>query len=216
MARRSVITTTGQGRASRVPDLALIRVGIQLTRPSAATVRGDAAEAMRQVVAAVQGAGIPVEDARTAQLSIGPAWEYPANKPPRLSGYQATNQLQVTVRRVDDIATVLDAAVGAGATTVDGIELLMSPALAAEASTEALTAAMADARARATALAREAGLELGAVRSIEEAAPLGGGPRPMFARMEMAAADTPVLAGTSDLEATVRVEFELTAPAKAI
>jgi uncharacterized protein YggE len=93
----------------------------------------------------------------------------------------------------------------------------MSPGLTAQASTEALAAAMADARARAAALAREAGLDVGAVRSIEEAAPVGGGPRPMFARMEMAAAaDTPLLAGTSDLEATVRVEFELADPAKAI
>jgi uncharacterized protein YggE len=216
MARRSVITS-GQGRASRAPDLAVIRVGIQLTRPSAATARGDAAEAMHQVVAAVLAAGIPTEDARTAQLSIGPAWDYPANKPPRVAGYQATNQLQVTVSRMDDIATVLDAAVGAGATTVDGIEFRMSPGLTAQASTEALAAAMADARARAAALAREAGLEVGAVRSIEESDPVGGGPRPMFARMEMAAAaDTPVLAGTTDLEATVRVEFELTDPAKAI
>ena len=43
---------------------------------------------------------------------------------------------------LDDIATVLDAAVGAGATTVDGIEFRMGPGLTAQASTEALASEM--------------------------------------------------------------------------
>jgi uncharacterized protein len=212
MARRT-ITTTGHGRASRTPDLAEVRVGIQLTRPSATTARAEAATLMQQVVAAVLGAGVTPADARTAHVTVGPAWEYPADKPPRITGYQASNQLAVTVRDRDAVAQVVDEAVRAGATTVDGLEFRTGPALTAEAATEALAGAIADARARAQALAEEAGLSVGDVRSIEEVPPAGGGPQPMFARLEATAADTPVLPGTSEVEVAVRVVFELAARA---
>jgi uncharacterized protein YggE len=205
------IRTLGHGRASRVPDLATIRLGVQSGQSTASLAHAANAEAMRGVVEAIRSLGIADDDIRTANISLGPTWDHPADGIPRIVGYQATNQLQVTLRRLDQVAAVIDGAVTAGATTVDSIDFGTTARLAGEASTEALAAAVADARARADALAAEAGLVVGGVRSIEEwtsAEP----PRPMFARMAMEAADTPVMPGTSDVEATVRVTFDAGPP----
>jgi uncharacterized protein len=201
------IRTVGHGRASRVPDLATIRLGIQTTKPTASLAHSANAEGMHHVVEAIRTLGIAEDDIRTANVSLGPTWDYPADGVPRSVGYQATNQIQVTLRRLDGVAAVIDGAVAAGATTIDSIDFGMTASLAAEASTEALASAVADARARAEALAAEAGLVVGGVRSIEEWAS-SEQPRPMYARMEMAVADTPIMPGTNDVEATIRVTFE--------
>jgi uncharacterized protein len=202
------IRTVGHGLATRVPDLADVRVGVQLTRPTAVAASTDEAAAMQRVIDALHGAGIADEDLRTAQLTIGPAWEYPPDGTPRLTGYQASNQLRVTVRRVDQVGAVVDLALAAGATTLDGIEFGLDPAVAADAARTALADAVADARARAEVVAAESGLRIAGVLTIEEH-DADGPPRPMFARMEMAAADTPVEAGTSAIRAAVRVTFEV-------
>ncbi len=201
------IRTVGHGRASRVPDLATVRLGVQTGKPTASVAHAANAEQMQHVVAAVRSLGIADDDIRTANISLGPTWDHPADGIPRIVGYQASNQLQVTLRRLDQVAAVIDGAVAAGATTVDSIDFGTTARLAAEASTEALASAVADARARAEALATEAGLVVGAVRSIEEWTSAES-PRPMYARMEMAVADTPIMPGTNDVEATVRVTFD--------
>lgn len=202
------IRTLGHGRASRPPDLASVRLGVHLTRPTAILARSAAAAAMGQVVAAIRGLGIADQDVRTALVSLGPAWDHPADGVPRITGYQAINQVQVRVRDPDLVAAVVDSSVEAGATAVESIDFDVSPALSSEAATEALAAAMADARGRAQVLAAEAGLVLGAVRSIEEWTS-GESPRPMFERMALAAVETPILPGTNEIEATVRVTFDL-------
>jgi len=205
------IRTTGHGRASRTPDIADVRLGIQVSRPTAHVARADAATTMQAVVDAVLAIGIAPGDIGTVALSLGPAWDYPADGQPRITGYQLTNQLKVTVRNVDRVAEtlaqVVDAAIGAGATTLDGVEFRVAPPGSAEAAREALAGAVADARARAEALASEAALRITGVLSIEEGSNAASPPQPMFARMEAKAADTPVLAGSSEIEASVSVAF---------
>ena len=201
------IRTIGHGRASRVPDLATVRLGVQASRPTASLAHSANAEAMQRVVEAVRALGIQDEDIRTATISLGPTWDHPADGIPRIVGYEATNQLLVTLRRLDQVAAIIDGSVAAGATTIDSIDFGTTTRLAAEASTEALASAVADARSRAEALAAEAGLAVGQVRSIEEWTPAEP-PQPMYARMAMAVADTPIMPGTSDIEATVRVTFD--------
>jgi uncharacterized protein YggE len=77
---------------------------------------------------------------------------------------------------------------------------------------EARRMAVADARARATTLAAEAGVTLGAVVAIVEGSGLiPGPPRPVAEfRMKLAAdASTPVESGTSELAISVTVTFAI-------
>jgi uncharacterized protein YggE len=201
------IAVNGTGRASAVPDQAIVHLGVQVTRPTAAAARGEAATTMASVLEALLGAGIERADVRTETVALTAAHEYPPNGPPRRTGYEVTNRLAVIVRRTDVVATVVDAAIAAGATTLDGLELRLSDPAPVEA--EALRAAIADAGAKAEAIAGTLGARVGEVRSVEESPPPPV-PGPMLAaRMEMADTSTPIEAGRSEVVATVRVVFGL-------
>jgi uncharacterized protein YggE len=111
--------------------------------------------------------------------------------------------------RLDDLdraGPLVDAAVGAGATSVYGPSLERSDA--DELRGEALADAVADARTKAEALARAAGGSLGDVLSVTE----GGGsapPIPYYGREALATADMKIEPGTQEIQASVTVTFEL-------
>jgi len=198
------IRVIGHGHARRVPDIAEVQLGIQVTRPTASTARDDGAALMDRVVAAITALGIAPAELRTAGLSLGPTWEYPADRSPRLAGYQLSNRLAVTVREAARVAAVIDAAIAAGATTLDGVVFRVADEAAA--AREALASAVADARARAETLAAAAGLRVTSVISIAEGEPSPEPPTPLLASAEVGL-DTPVLGGTSGIAAAVVVMF---------
>jgi hypothetical protein len=72
----------------------------------------------------------------------------------------------VTIRRLAEAGTVVDRAVGAGATSVDGPQLGVADIK--EIYRRTLAAAFADARAKAERLAAQAGIRLGAPIRIRE------------------------------------------------
>jgi hypothetical protein len=116
------------------------------------------------------------------------------------------NRLAVIVRRVDQVAAVIDGAITAGATTLDGLEFQLSDPAPVEA--EVLRAAIADARAKAEVVAESLGARIGEVLSVDGSPPPRG-PGPLLARMELAASATPIEAGRTEVVATVRVVLAL-------
>jgi hypothetical protein len=206
------LTVRGHGRATLPADAADVTLGLELVRPTAAEARDAAAEAMGGIVAAVRGAGVPDDDVRTTDLSLGPEVEYRPDGAPRRVGFRLTNRIAIRLHDTGRVADVVDRAIAAGATSLDGVSFRVLDDAAARRS--ALAAAVEDARGAAEALAAAAGVLLGAVRAVREADT--GGPRPVAARMAMlettAAADTPLLAGTSEVGATVEVTWDLAEP----
>src|SRR4051794_9128457 len=70
------ITVTGMGRVTLVPDVADLRLGVNITRPTAAEARDEAATAMTKVVAAIRAAGVADRDIATSTLSLQPVYDY--------------------------------------------------------------------------------------------------------------------------------------------
>ncbi len=202
------IVVIGTGRVSVVPDIAELRLGVAVTRPTAAAARADAAAAMRSILAAVDAAGVDRRDVRTSLLSVQPRYDYRDGRPPTLTGYELANSVEVTVRDLARLGEVVDGTLAAGATSMDGLSFRVDDPAPAE--REARLAAMASARARADVLAEAAGLTIRGVRAVVE----GGAvppPGPRFKEMRMAiAADagpTPVESGTTEIVVTVTVTF---------
>jgi uncharacterized protein YggE len=203
------IAVAGTGKVVVVPDLATVRLGVLVERDGAKAARTAAAEQMTAVVAAIRALGIDEKDIATATVSLQPVYDYPVNSTPRLRGYQVSNQVTVTVRNLDQVSDVIDDSVQAGATTVDGVSFDVADRTAAEA--DAREAAVADAKAKAEALASGLGVTIQGVASVSEqvsvpvwydrgyglAAPQAG----------EAAADTPVMPGTTDVVINVQVVF---------
>lgn len=197
------ILVTGTGRVPVGPDLADLRLGVSTTRPTVEAARAASAATMTAILAALDRAGVARRDVQTSLLSVQPQYDYRDGRAATLTGYQLADLVAVTVRDVGRVADVIDGALRAGATSLDGLSFRVADASAPE--REARLAAMSAARQRADDLARAAGLTIAGVEDIVED---GAGRPPMpFAKAERMAlaADvaTPVEAGS--LEVVVRV-----------
>ncbi len=193
------ITVQGEGTATTVPDHASFTFGVRTDASTAAQALAESSAAARRVIAAVRKAGVAEADIRTEQVSLTTRTSSDGT---RIVGYTAQNTVAVVVRDLGSAGDVVDAAVGAGATDVFGPRLLRSDQDALYRS--ALKAAIANARAKAEALAQAAGVSLDRVTSVVE----GGGPVPVTT--ERAAAPTagpPIEPGTEEINASVSVTF---------
>lgn len=127
------ISVTGTGRIIVSPDIADLRLGVSVTRPTVKAARAEAAQSMTRVLAALRKLGIAERDLQTTLLALQPNYDYSKNEnPPRLNGYTLSNAVAVTIRDLDRIGDVIDGALAAGATTLDGVSFRTEDPAAAE------------------------------------------------------------------------------------
>lgn len=203
------LTVSAEGKVERAPDIADLSGGVVSVAPTAAAAMADNARAMTAVIAAVRRAGIAERDIQTAGVNLAPQYRYQNDHPPVLTGYQATNTVNLRIRKLADAGRLLDALVAAGANQLSGPHFRVDAADAAL--DEARTAAVATARQRATLYAQAAGVHIKRVLSLSESG--GEQPRPimvMARRMTAASApETPVAPGEVTLGVTVNMVFEV-------
>ena len=197
------VVVRGEGEVRAAPDVAFVTIGAEFRAATPKEAQGLSAKAMTAVQQRLLAAGVPKDAIRTLSYDLQAQFEFTSGKQvPR--GYQARNVIEV---RLDDIQTVgemLELAVAAGGTSVQGVRFDLKQRAALE--REALTRAVADARARAEAAAKGAGAAVVAVLRIEEG---GVNVRPMEAPMFRMAADSvagaapPIAAGDTVIHASV-------------
>lgn len=161
------------GEATRIPDVAVISAGV-VTRASTATAALEQNSAqMNRVRAALKRAGIADRDIQTSNISLNPEYRYADNQPPALTGYTASNQVNVRFRDIRNTGKILDALVAEGANQLNGPNLTIDEPEAAL--DEARTKALAVGRARAELYARSLGMRVVRLVAVTES---GGGYAP--------------------------------------
>jgi uncharacterized protein YggE len=115
------IVVGGTGRVSVEPDLADLRLGVSVARPTVDAARAVAGETMDAILAAVAEAGLDRRDVQTTLLSVQPRYDYRENRQPVLTGYELANVVEVTVRDLARLGDVVDGTLRAGATSMDGL-----------------------------------------------------------------------------------------------
>ena len=197
----STVTVTGTGTVTAVPDEASFSFTVQTKATTAAGALGRNATVTRAVIAAVEAAGVAEANIQTSQVSLDPV---SSNDGTSIVAFTASDTIDVTKLAIATAGSVVDAAVGAGATNVYGPSLALSSQDAIYA--KALKAAVAQAKTKAQALADAAGLTLGSVVTMVE----GGGVAVPLPFAQGAAKDvTPIQPGTQSVQATVTVTFAL-------
>lgn len=193
------VSVTGTGVVSAVPDEAQVSAGVETRAATAKAALSANGTAMQKVLDALKGAGGKEITTQTVSLSTA----FDQNGQP--SGFVASNVASATTS-LAGAGALVDAAVAAGANTVYGPSLSRSDADALY--RKALERAVADAKDRATVLAKAAGRELGRVTAMAESSSTPG---PLYAaKAEAGAADsTPVVSGPQDTTALVSVTYEL-------
>jgi uncharacterized protein len=205
LAAEKTVTVTGEATVGVAPDTAIIRIGVSSQEKTAREAGEANARQMTSVLAAIKTSGIAERDIQTSRLSLQPQYDPNKGGTPRLTGFQANNQVTVRIRDIDSLPTVLDRAIGAGANEMSGIEFVVSEQ--SKLLDQARDDAIADARRKAELYAKAAGAKLGHVVSISEEGPAPPQPRPMQA---MRAGAVPVAPGEQTLRAIVSVSYELT------
>jgi uncharacterized protein YggE len=145
-------------------------------------------------------------------VSLQPSYQYDKGKR-TLVGYTASNQIKVTVDKLDDIGKVIDSSIAAGANNVNNIRFSVK-----EESTHknaALKKAFEDAKAKAEVIAAASGLALSKIKSIQEAGarviPPVSSMRTLAAEGVGAAAETPVSPGKIEIHGNLTVIYECSA-----
>lgn len=197
------------GEVTRVPDIAVISAGVVTRAATAKAALQQAANKMARVRAALRRAGIEDRDIQTTNINLNPDYAYENNRPPRLTGYNASNQVSVRFRDVANSGEILDALVAEGANSINGPTLTIDKPEAAI--DEARARAVAVGRARAEMYARSMGLRVVRVVAVSESSGYSSPPPMPMMRMEAAAADasTKIDPGEQKLQVNLQMTFEL-------
>lgn len=172
-ATQRLISVTGDATVSVKPDMATLSLGVETNGATAQAAQRDNATKMSAVVAALKDAGIAADDIQTSNFSLYPVYESQYDKTrvdpnPKqvLTGYRCGNTVTAKVKVIARVGTVIDMAVGAGATNVNGISFdVQNPE---QYKNDALTAAVKNARAKADVMAGAAGVTITGIKTISD------------------------------------------------
>jgi uncharacterized protein YggE len=210
-ARPRTVSVSGTGEVAAEPDLAQVTLGVEARRPALAEARSEVSATVDRVLALCKSLGIDPKRVNATRVQIQP--EYSWNEKDRkrvLLGYLVSRQVQVELRDLELLGTLLERAVDAGVNQVN--DPVLDSSRRKDLERDALAKAVQDARLNAETLARAAGANLGPVRTLNGAtsAPMV----PMY-RRQVAMADAAMApeasyqAGEMKFTASVNAEYDL-------
>jgi uncharacterized protein YggE len=200
------ITVTGDGKITFVPNIGVISAGVSSDARDAADAWKKNADIVKKLFKVLKEHGIDPRDVKTTGLSINPKYIYPKGKKPQLVGYTATYNLDITIRKLNEMGKTLDALVANGANrgmnisfSYDNMDALLD---------QARLKAAAEARKKAELYVKGAGAQLGAVVTINEGSYYPPH-RFYYEHTLKAAVDLPIAVGRQDLSVTVTVTYTI-------
>lgn len=204
-----IISLSGHGEVRATPDLAYVTSGVVTQGATAAEALAANSKAMANLFAALKESGIEDRDVQTSNFSVQPRYDFSNNQAPKMVGYDVSNNVTVTLRKVDTLGTLLDRMVQSGSNQISGISFDVSKP--EDAMDEARKLATEDAMRKAKVYAKAMGIELGNVMQVSEGS-AAQPPMPMVRSTMMkadAAPPVPMAAGEQTLAVDVNVIWEI-------
>ncbi|OGG51885.1 hypothetical protein A2704_06745 [Candidatus Kaiserbacteria bacterium RIFCSPHIGHO2_01_FULL_54_36b] len=213
------VTVTGQGQATMPPDVARVSFTVQNSATTVAEAQEATTEQANAAIAFVKEVGVAERDVKTLAYTISPQYSYPNLCPPgalcpayggtaKITGYEVSETVQVTVRNLSNVGALLE---GLG---TRGVQNVSGPSFALDDSTAGYDAARADAIAKAKEEARllagQLGVRLGRIVNFSESSDgsmsYGMGADTM---VKTAAALPSVQIGENTYNASVSITYEI-------
>jgi uncharacterized protein YggE len=187
--------------------LAQVRLGVEAQGKTANEVQQEVARRSNSVVTLLKSRN--VERLETTGINLSPTYRYDSGTQ-TLTGYAGSNIVSFRVV-TENAGALLDEAVKAGASRIDGVSFVASDAAIASAQKTALRAATQDAQAQADAVLSSLGLTRKEVVNIQVNQAFVPPPRPVFsaqaADIAVAKAPSPVIGGDQQVEASVTLQI---------
>ena len=207
--RATTLDISAEGEVKAVPDQATISLGVRTSSRTAAAAMRANRELMNTTLAALAAQGVQKRDIQTSNLNLNAQYTYEPNQSPRLTGYQADNEVTIVVRDLARLGQTVDAVTTGGANQINGVSFgLSDPAPVQD---EARRAAVKALRARADLYAQAEGLRVVRLVNLAEGdAPRAVQPRMVSMRaMASPAAPTPMEPGELNVVIRVSATYEL-------
>lgn len=212
-SKDKLIHVSGTGKVTTTPDQAVIIFAVETEHADVATAQQQNARRMDAVIAALKNAGIPAKDIRTTGYNIYPVTGSDSRPfgDSKVQFYRVINTVEVTLNDVNRAGEIVDLAVASGANRVDRFSFTLSEAKQLEFRSQALNAAVAQARGDANVVAAALGKTIIDVKDVT----VGSNYVPMaydsrYVSMEKAAGSavpTPLEVGEIDVTASVSISY---------
>ncbi len=204
--RLRTLTVTGRGVEAIPTTQTQVRLGVEVQGKTAAEVQQEVARRSSAVVELLRSR--QVEKLETAGITLNPIYNYESKPSPQITGYSATNTVTFRIN-TQSAGTLLDDAVNAGATRIDGVSFVAVASAIESARKQALKTATQDAQSQADAVLSALNLKRGEILSIQVNG--ASAPPPVYqkaaARVTFADATTPVVGGEQQIEASVTLQI---------
>ena len=217
------IYVVGEGSIKVKPDIAVVNLGIQSERRTASRARKEASENMQQLMDAIKAVEVEDKDIQTSYFNISPRYDWIEEKDGNgrkisrqvLVGYTVSNNVNVTIRNLDNVSKVIDSAAEASGDTIRINNVYFRVENTEEHEAELRELAYMDALVKAKHFSSMAAVELGEVIMISE---VNMSVAPVMSRNRMALGQTmefagdystPISPGETDLNSRISVFFQI-------
>ena len=213
--RIPTVQVRGEGKIYAAPDTAEIYFSVITEGKTTELALDQNNKKMDQVINHLKGKGIEDKDIKTASFNIRPIYVYETN--PRtntrervLSSYEVSNRVEVKIRDLGQISSIIDGAIRSGANNVSRLEFLIDDE--EEFKKQAREIAVKEAEERAKELASVLGVKVGRIISFSEDEAYYY--HPIFREaadmaMEGGVPEVPVEPGENEITVQVRIEYEI-------
>jgi hypothetical protein len=200
------LTVSGSGVERIATTMSQVQLGVEIQGKTAQEVQEELARRSSAVVQLLRSRN--VEKLQTTGIQLNPVYSYEDNVQ-RLKGYSGTNTVSFRVPN-ERAGSILDEAVKAGATRIDGVSFSASETAISEAQKQALREATQDAQQQADAVLSVLNLSRKDIVNIQ----INGAtpPPPMLVQRETKllggeVAQTPVIGGEQEIHASVTLQI---------
>jgi uncharacterized protein YggE len=202
--RLRILNVSGQGIVSIPTSLTQVSLGVEVQGKTAEEVQQEVARRSSAVVELLRSRN--VEKLETTGIRLNPIYNYTNNRQ-IISGYSASNIVSFRIA-TERAGNLLDEAVRAGATRIDGISFVATDEAIAAARQQALRQATEDAQAQADTVLSTLNLTRREIVNIQINASMPT-PQPLILRESAAVAQssTPVVGGEQQVQANVSLEI---------
>ncbi len=200
------LTVTGNGSENIATTLTQVKLGVEIQGKTAMEVQQEIAKRTSALVNLLLSKD--VQELQTAGVSLEPNYDY-TNNQRNLVGYIGTNTVSFRLQ-TEQVGTLLDETVQAGASRIDEVSFIASPEAIAEAQKEALRKATIDAQAMAEAVLKTLNLASKEIVGIQVNQASVPPPNPLRVQ-QLSKADaevnTPIIGGKQTVEASVTLQI---------
>lgn len=164
----TTLTVAGSGYVNLPPDMVSINLGIDIIAPTAAGAVQNNTQTMNDILESLKTLGLEEKEVKTSYFSVYPQYQYdPEGKnPPKITGYQASNNVNIITKKTDKVPEIIDKSISAGANRVDGPWFSLSQEAQKNLRNEVIQKAIADAEDNAKMMLEIQSLQIKGVKSM--------------------------------------------------